>query len=71
MQDDPDFLKKLPRYQTARLRSFPEGTGYVRLKWVESAGNAENPAVGWVGLDSNVKGSHGISRSSDLTDYVL
>ena len=68
---DPDFLLKLPRYQTARLKSCPDGQGYVRIKWVESSVNPENPVVCWMGLDREAKGQCGLSPASDLTDYVL
>jgi len=67
---DPDFLAKLHRYQTARLRGAPEGTGYVRITWACTA-DPDAPAVGWIGLDGPTKGHHGVSPASELDEWCL
>lgn len=64
-----DFQKKCHMYRTARIKTFPQGTGYVQIKSVHMIGGL---AMFWiVGLDTNMKGHYAIFDENQLEEFCL
>jgi len=64
-----EFQKKCIRYKTARIKSFPAGSGYVQIKNVDIIADL---AIFWVkGLDSNMKGHYAIFGENELDEFCL
>lgn len=64
-----EFHKKCHMYQTARVKSFPSGTGYVKIKNVDIIADL---AMFWVvGLDNELKGHYAIFGENELDEFCL
>jgi hypothetical protein len=64
-----EFQTKCHLYQTARIKTFPSGTGYVKIKNVDIIAGL---AMFWVvGLDSNMKGHYAIFDENQLDEFCL
>lgn len=64
-----DFHKKCHLYKTARMASYPAGTGYVSLRAVDII---DGIAMFWVkGLDGIGKGHYGIYSENELDEFCL
>lgn len=67
--NDTDFHKKCHLYQTARIKTFSDGKGYVKIKGVDMIAGL---AMFWVvGLDSEMKGHYAIFDENQLDEFCL